>query len=169
MRRQRRTRNQHRRQDVGQTSWSRLFVVCKVMTGLPKVERFPTWDIVRADVDDYGARLEPRTLYQLRLSDSRDHDISLLYLVSTLTIVKYRIEWLGVGSSYNLFQVLGPAVTLGDSSIPMAKHCRHRATHDVAATENDCPRAGDLNPSRIQETNNTSRCAWREERVRCAR
>ena len=60
----------------------RLRIVYEVMTGLRAVETFPTWDIVRADIDDYGARLEPRTLYQLRLSDSRDYDIRLLDLTS---------------------------------------------------------------------------------------
>ena len=77
--------------------------------------------------------------------------------------------WQGLGTTHDVWQVLRPTVALSDSCIAVPEHSSHRAAYDIAATKHHRARAGYLDTSRVQETDDTSRSAWREQRLRRAR
>jgi hypothetical protein len=70
---------------------------------------------------------------------------------------------------YNIWDVSGFTVTLGNSSILFSEHRRDRAAYNIASTYYNCIGTRDGYASGFQETDDCRRSAWGKQRFGCAR
>lgn len=67
--------------------------------------------------------------------------------------------------SYDFREILSPAMTLGDRSISAPEDSSDRTSNDVTSSKNHSIRTSDGDPGCLEQTNDTSGCAGREEGV----
>ena len=72
-------------------------------------------------------------------------------------------------SRYNIWDVSGFTVTLGNSSILFSEHRRDGAAHNIASAYYNCIGTRDGYASGFQETDDCRRGAWGKQRIGCAR
>ena len=96
-----------------------------------------TWYIVRAHIDNDGARLQPLALDEVRLADRGDHDVRVLHLSPIRRRVRNWRQCLQSTSTYDGGQVTRATVALSDRGIALAKHSCHGAPDDVAAAQHN--------------------------------
>ncbi|GFZ51903.1 hypothetical protein JCM24511_09672 [Saitozyma sp. JCM 24511] len=102
-------------------------------------------DVVSADVDDDGARLEPLAPDKLGLANSGDDD---------------------VGGLDNILEVLGSGMALGHSGILLPQQGADGRADNVGATENDGVGPGKVKSGRLNELDHAGGGAGGEVRLR---
>jgi hypothetical protein len=101
-------------------------------------------DVVGADVDDDGARLEPLAPHKLGLANSGDND---------------------VGGPDDVLKVLGSGMALGHSGILLPEQGADGRADNVGATENHGAGPGKVKPGRLDELDDAGGGAGGEVRL----
>lgn len=67
--------------------------------------------------------------------------------------------------TYDFWEVLGFAVALSHSSVPVPEHGRDGATNDIAPAKNNSTQTFDRDSGGLEQTDDAGRSAWRKQGV----